>query len=118
MMVDTKPPWVYYKPINPHKVGESGGGKCSTENMSIRLTGKAGSLSLRNSERFLKKIMSNDFLSLGALIRVCLYSQKMNGENKKAVFDRYPLHPQKHVTLTASIFRALVKSPATAKAGF
>ena len=82
--IDTLVPISYILPITTHKVGESGGtAECSTGNMNTRSTTRAASSSPPNSGRCSKKIMWNDFLSLGVWIHVSSSSRKTSGRSRK-----------------------------------
>ena len=116
--IDTNSLQGYNQPKLTQKVGKSGGIGCFTENMNIALTVRAGSSSPPNSERYSKKIMWNDFSSLAVWIRVCSYSQKMNGKNRRAASVLFPSPVVKRESSTGSIFRALVKSLATVRGAF
>ena len=116
--VDTWGWQVYNQPIVSQKVVDSGGLECSTGNMNTALIEKVGSLSPVSSERYSKKIMWNDFSSLGVWIRVSLYSRKMNGKNKKADFGLFPLPAAKRANSIAFIFRAPARLLATVKGAF
>ena len=116
--IDRRGPWVYNLPIITQKVGESGDkGRCSTESTNITLTGKAVSSFPLNSGRYSKKTMWNDFSSLGALIRVSLYSRRMSGRSRNQSLNCFHSHPAKPEISTGSISRELAKSPATNRAG-
>ena len=102
--LDTGELGMYNSPITSQKVGDSGGKECSTGNTNTALTEKVGSLSPPNSERYSKKIMWSDFLSLEVLIRVSLYSRKMNGRNRKPDLNRFRSRIARRDNLIGSIF--------------
>ena len=116
--VDTDYTQVYNQPKLTQKVGGSGRIGCFTGNMNIALTVRAASSSPLNLERYPRIIMWNDFSSLEVLIRVCLYSRKMNGKNRNPDLNRSRLRVAKHDNSTAFISRVPVKWPAIVKGGF
>ena len=117
--LDTFPTLAYICVRKYQKVVKSGGNeKCSMGSMNIASTAKGGSSSPPNSERYSKKTMWSDFLSLGVWIRVSSYSRKMNGESRRRALNPFRSRARSLGASTASTSQAPVKSPATSRGGF
>src|SRR3989338_2085508 len=110
---------MYTCPIITQKVGKSGGRvKCSMESMNTTLIARGVSSFPQNLERSSKKIMWNDFSSLEVLIRVSLYSRKMNGRDKNRNSNRFRSRTARPGNLIDSIFQAPARWPVIGKGGF
>ena len=110
---------LYTYTILTQKVGGSGGQViCSTGSMNTASIAKGVSSSPPNSERFLRNTMWNDFSSLEVLIRVSLYSRRMNGKNRNQSSNRFRSQTARRDSLTGFIFRAPARLPVIGRGGF